>query len=155
MKSINQIFRQMIVNADLLSAGLDWYGESEYPGAKSNPRILSMLKDEGVNWTEDDSKVAWCSIWLNHICRKGRFERSGSYTARSWLEVGEEVKTPMIGDIVVFWRGRPDSWMGHVGIYIREDEDLIWVLGGNQENRVGINAYPKRRLLQYRRIKSI
>ena len=72
--------------------------------------------------------------------------------ARSFLKLGEEVFTPRIGDVVVFWRESISSWKGHVAFFIKETNEYIYVLGGNQGNKVGINAYRKERLLSYRRI---
>jgi hypothetical protein len=59
------------------------------------------------------------------------------------------VQKPQLGDIVVFWREKKDSWKGHVGFYINETNTHINVLGGNQNNMVCIKPYPKSRLLQY------
>jgi uncharacterized protein (TIGR02594 family) len=77
---------------------------------------------------------------------------SGKLNARSWLTVGGETSEPEVGDIVVLWRESPTSWKGHVGFYVRETEHLIFVLGGNQHNQVGINGYGKHRLLGYRKL---
>jgi len=73
--------------------------------------------------------------------------------ARSWLNVGKETDSPEQGDIVVLWRGDRDGWKGHVGFYVRESEKNIYMLGGNQGNRVQIAPYPKSRLLKYIRLK--
>jgi hypothetical protein len=60
----------------------------------------------------------------------------------------------MQGDIVVFWRESIKSWKGHVGFYIREKDGWIYTLGGNQANQVKISAYPKSRVLSYRRLRT-
>ena len=58
--------------------------------------------------------------------------------------------------IAIFWRESPESWKGHVGIYINEDDGNIFLLGGNQgPNRsVMIQRYSMDRLLGYRRLLS-
>jgi uncharacterized protein (TIGR02594 family) len=71
------------------------------------------------------------------------------------LKVGTEVKTPTIGNVVVFWRNKPDSWEGHVALYINEDKDNIFVLGGNQGDQISIAPYHKNRVLGYRLLKKL
>ena len=56
----------------------------------------------------------------------------------------------MLGSIAVLWRGDPLSPQGHVGLFIRRDAGHVWLLGGNQDNCVGIGRYPLGRLLDYR-----
>ena len=79
---------------------------------------------------------------------------SNNAAARSWLNVGRAIHDPEPGDVVVFWRGQMDSWTGHVGIFtgVSLDGTRIYTLGGNQSNAVTISAYPKERLLSFRRL---
>lgn len=142
------------VNHALLVNALKYYGEKEdtRPG-KSNPVVLSWLQSI-LSWVTDD-EVSWCAAFVNGVCRESGVHGSGRADARSFLYVGSEVTNPIPGDIVVFWRGSKDSWKGHVGIFIRETSDQIYVLGGNQSNQVNISAYPKFRLLGYRRLKFV
>ena len=105
----------------------------------------------GYEWVKDD-ETAWCSAFVNWVCKKANLEYSGALNARSWLNIGCEVANPEIGDLVVFWRGDPNGWQGHVAFFIREAKNHIYVLGGNQNNQVKISAYPKSRLLKYRRL---
>ncbi len=57
--------------------------------------------------------------------------------------------------MLVFWRGSPSSWKGHVGFYWAEDETCYHVLGGNQSDRVSITRIRKSRLLAARWPESI
>lgn len=57
-----------------------------------------------------------------------------------------------VGDIVVYWRGSKNGWMGHVGFYAGIVGDNIKTLGGNQANEVNIRNYPKSRLLAVVRV---
>jgi uncharacterized protein (TIGR02594 family) len=140
---------------DLLAKGLQEYGVAERSGHESNsPRILYYAKSVGMNWVKYD-EVAWCSIFINFLAKECGYERTGKPNAKSWLEIGEEVKTPEIGDIVVFWRDNPKSWKGHVALYINEDDKFIYVLGGNQNNQVKISSYSKERLEGYRRLRKL
>jgi hypothetical protein len=61
---------------------------------------------------------------------------------------------PEPGDIVVFWRGSPDSWTGHVGIFFgfSISGERVYCLGGNQGNQVSVSAYSFDQVLGFRRL---
>lgn len=136
-----------------LKIALGEIGVKEYIGKKHNPRILQYFKEIGHSWVKDD-EMAWCSAFANWVAKTSGLEYSGKLNARSWLTKGKAIEKPEKGDVVIFWRGHPKSWMGHVGFYMKEDSKYIYVLGGNQSNQVKVSAYPKRRLLGYRRLTS-
>ena len=141
---MNEILEEMLTN----------YGLSEIDGPLSHPDIMEFFYDIGFSWVRDDS-TAWCSAALNYFAKKHMYERSQKLDARSWLKVGEIVLEPKLGDVVVFWRESASSWKGHVGLYINHNEKYVWVLGGNTNNAIGIAAYPRDRLLGYRRLRHI
>jgi peptidoglycan hydrolase-like protein with peptidoglycan-binding domain len=66
------------------------------------------------------------------------------------------VDDPAPGDIVIFWRERPDSWKGHVGIFFgfSKNRSLVFSLGGNQKNTVSIQGYNASTVLGFRRLTS-
>ena len=135
----------------VLHRALSQYGVTEIPGPANNPNILSYFNYIGHTWVQGE-ETAWCSAFANWVCKKEGKPYSGSLTARSWLDVGEHVFVPKLGDIVVLWRESPTSWKGHVGFYINHDDAMVYVLGGNQDNQVNIKAYPRVRVLEYRRL---
>jgi len=139
---------------DILLAMLAEYGMKEVDGIGSNPEIIAMGKDLGFD-IADDSTTAWCSLAVNYFAKKCGYEYTGKLDARSWLKMPIMVLKPTIGDIVVFWRESPSSWKGHVGIFIAQDLNIIYVLGGNQGNSISIAAYPKDQLLGYRKLKKV
>lgn len=141
---MNEILQEMLSN----------YGLSEVAGGQHNPQILEFFAEIGFDWVKDD-ETAWCSAAINFFAKKHMYERSGKLDARSWLRVGEIVLEPQLGDVVVFWRESYDSWKGHVGLYINHNDKYIWCLGGNQGNSISITAYPRNRLLGYRRLRKI
>lgn len=134
-----------------LELALSQIGVKEIVGKKHNPIILNYAKEIGHKWVITD-ETAWCSIFVNWIAKMSDLPSSNKLNARSWLTVGNEVLEPKLGDVVVFWRENKESWKGHVGFYISETNTHIYVLGGNQKNSVCIMAYPKYRLIQYRRL---
>lgn len=135
----------------LLNIALSQYGIKEIVGKKHNTEVLKYFYDIGHTWVKDD-ETAWCSAFINWCALKSDKPLSGKLNARSWLTVGEGVEVPEIGDVVVLWRESPGSWKGHVGLFIREADEHIYILGGNQNNSVCIRAYPKSQLLEYRRL---
>ena len=132
----------------LLKIALSQYGIKEVPGVENNPEIMKYFKCIGQDWVQGD-ETAWCSAFINWVAKESGFEYSGKLNARSWLNFGKKVKSHEEADIVVFWRGSPTDWRGHIGIPVNEDEDSIWCLGGNQSNMVRISPYSKDRLLAY------
>lgn len=139
---------------ELLKIAFSQYGVREIYGVENNAIILNYFKDIGKDFIKDD-ETAWCSAFINWCALKAGLERSGELTARSWLNIGEKIKNPVLGDVVIFWRESKNSWKGHVGLFINEDERYIWTLGGNQGNMVKITPYDKERVLGYRRLNKI
>lgn len=139
---------------EILLEFLKHYGEKEVVGKEHNPEIVAMFADIGFPDIKDD-ETAWCSASLNYFCKKLGYVRSGKLNARSWLDMPITVLKPSLGDIVVFWRNDPKGWEGHVALYISEDKDNVYVLGGNQNNQINISPYPKNRVLGYRQTKKI
>lgn len=145
-------------SAALLLEALKYFGIREVAGTSSHPDIIQWIRSFFPGET-DDSGTAWCSIFLNAICKAAGLERSGSASARSWLQIGKAVQWEerKAGDIAIFWREDPSSWKGHVSVYVN-DRDLkgsIRCLGGNQNNAVNIATYDKGQLLGLRRLSKV
>lgn len=127
------------------------FGVSQFVGDAANTRVLRYFKEIGHSWVQDD-EVAWCAAFINWCLLKAGYQHNGSLLARSFLSYGSETNTPELGDLVVLWRISRNSPYGHTGFYISETLNEIYVLGGNQDGRVSIKAYPKGLLLGYRKI---
>jgi len=138
----------------LLDVVLKEYGEKEVSGEQDNPSILKYAKQAGFDWVGND-EVPWCSILINWAALQAGYERTNKANARSWLDVGEEIEVPELGDVVIFWRGARSGWQGHVALYINEENNLVRVLGGNQSDEINIAAYSKNQVLGYRRLKKV
>jgi len=139
---------------DLLTKALSQYGTKEIEGSLHNDKIVNYFHEIGHEWVKDD-ETAWCSAFLNWVAKTSGYEYTGKLNARSWLDVGDTIWVPEVGNVVIFWRVSVYDWRGHVGIYIREDENHIYTLGGNQSNEVRISKYPKNRVLGYRKLNKI
>ena len=125
------------------------YGVKGIPGASNNQRILTYFRAAGFKWVKDD-ETAWCAAFVNWCFWKAGLKVPGTLAARSFLTVGKSTLVPKMGDLVVLWRGTKNGELGHVGFFIREEKDGIYILGGNQSNEVNIQFFSKAQLLGYR-----
>jgi uncharacterized protein (TIGR02594 family) len=146
--------------AKLLNFAASKYGLSDIAGDSSNSEVLQFFRETGHPEIIDD-ETSWCSAYLNWCAKNVNLmgcEFSTGLLAKSWLSVGEEVVgEPKTGDIVVFWREKKNSWQGHVSIFINEDPlgHQVFCLGGNQNDKVTLKAYPSEQVLGYRRLNVI
>ena len=125
------------------------YGVKGIAGDKHNPRIVTYFRAPGFSWVKDD-ETAWCAAFVNWCFWKAGLKVPGTLAARSFLTVGKKTLVPKLGDLVVLWRVTKDSPYGHVGFFIKEEKDGIYILGGNQSNAVNIQLFPKSQVLEYR-----
>lgn len=133
----------------VFAIALGEYGEKGISGAAHNARILTYFRAAGFKWVKDD-ETAWCAAFVNWCFWKAGLAVPGTLAARSFLKLGKRTLAPKLGDIVVFWRISKDSPYGHVGFFVRETSDMVYVLGGNQSNAVNVTAFPKSQVLEYR-----
>ena len=61
--------------------------------------------------------------------------------ARNWMNCGQPANPPKVGNIVVFGWGGKGSTAGHVGIFICQDGENTYCLGGNQTDEVNITQF--------------
>jgi len=123
-------------------------GVKELPGEASNPRIVEYLKAVNLGLKDALSdETPWCSAFVNWCLRQVGIEGTNNAWARSWLNWGKRIEEPVRGCITILKRGEIN---GHVGFFIRLSDYNIWLLGGNQNNRVSIAKYPIERILGYR-----
>jgi len=138
----------------LIKIAVNELGQKEISGTAHNPNIVNYAKEAGFEWINDD-ETPWCSIFVNWCAKQAGLKGSGKANARSWLKVGTKVdNAPEPGDVVIFWRGSPDSWKGHVGFFFgyAKDQSRVYTLGGNQGDQVSISAYPSSTVLGFRRL---
>lgn len=135
---------------ETLKIALGELGQKEIIGPIHNERILEYQVMTGLNFGTDE--IAWCSIFANWVALQANLPRSKSAMARSWLKVGKKTDWPQPGDIVVFWRGRKNSALGHVGFFIGYSQSgkSIYCVGGNQEDEVNIRTFPLTKVLEFR-----
>ena len=127
-------------------------GTKEVKGKAHNPEIVGWFGQVGHSWVSDD-ETAWCAAFVGAMLQLGGLPSSRKLNARSYLDWGRvvDLADAQPGDVVIFTRGDPQGWQGHVGFFVRRDGNSIIVLGGNQSNEVNTSPYPVSRLLGVRR----
>ena len=140
----------------------------ESANAHSNPALTAS---QYINYSEnthrselaayigvDPKRTEWCAAFVNAVLTESGIPNNTlhmhPYAARSFLDWGTTVKTPIPGDLIIFPRGNI-SWQGHVGFYLSttiiNNIEYYYILGGNQSNKVSIDLYRSSKLLGIRR----
>lgn len=156
---------------NLVKAALDMYGTLETPGTADNPVIVGWADEVSDvcgtkynNWAADfynDDAIPWCGLFTAVICARtmqNKPERApvDKYlSALAWANWGVAIpfkgklSNIFVGDILVFVR----KGGGHVGICVGVSKDgkTVFVLGGNQKDRVNIMELSVDRLYAVRR----
>ena len=133
---------------------LNEYGVYEIVGAINSPRVMKYSKEIGLTWIKDD-ETAWCALFVNWCLKKAGKPNTGAVNARSFLKYGVSTTAPVLGDIVILWRGSKTGTLGHVGFFIHDTKNYIYILGGNQSDSVNITRFAKTQLLDYRKIPEV
>ena len=136
---------------DLFTTAIGQYDVRETEGIKNNPEVVKYSEDFGGNGTDS---MPWCSAFLNWCALTAGYEYTNKLNARSWATIGQEVSEDdyQLGDVVVLWRNSRSSWQGHCALFVRQTEDSVYLLGGNQSDKVTISKYSKNRVLTVRRL---
>jgi uncharacterized protein (TIGR02594 family) len=93
----------------------------------------------------------WCAIWANAKLEQRGIRGTRSASSQSFRDDPNfvELDRPALGAIAVYWRGSPDSGLGHVGFYMGETATQILTLGGNESDAVRKQFEPKSKLRGY------
>ena len=137
---------------DLLTAALRDYGIAELAGSAASPDIMAMAAALEVGSAYPSDETPWCGLAMAHwVTSAGGTPPGGFLAARSWLSWGQSVDKPSLGDVCVLWRVSPTGWNGHVALFISQRDGHLFLLGGNQGDRVSIARFPAAQLLGVRR----
>lgn len=123
-----------------------WIGKTE---DADRQELSAFIKKAGITINPDNT--AWCAAFVNAVLFSNNIKGTGAINAKSFMDWGKSTTAPQQGDIVVLWRGSPQSWKGHVGFYQGTDTGgNILILGGNQDDKVSVEAFSPTRVLGYR-----
>lgn len=137
--------------ADLawIAAARRYVGTKEVPGSGNNPIIVRWW--QAIRSSIRDDLTPWCAGFVGGVLEEAGIVSSRSAAARSYLKWGTALSKPAYGCVVVFWRGSPSGWSGHVGFVVGKDQrGNLMVLGGNQGDMVSIKPFGAERVLGYR-----
>jgi len=117
-------------------------GMKEAPGAADNPAVVKLYAEAGHPEIKHD-EVAWCAAFVGAMLKRAGQKNSGSLAARSYETFGTRLHNPMFGCIGV--KKRPGGgWLGHVGFVVGFDGARVWMLGGNQGDKVSVASFSAR-----------
>jgi len=132
-----------------LDVAQGYVGQKEVAGSGNNPLILKWWSAIKTAFNQDS--VPWCAAFVGGVLEECGIKSSRSAAARSYATWGRQLTAPALGCVVVFWRGSPSGWSGHVGFVAGKDESgNLMVVGGNQGDKVSVAAFPISRVLAYR-----
>tara|TARA_R110002126_G_scaffold290704_4_gene448309 strand:+ start:13480 stop:14169 length:690 start_codon:yes stop_codon:yes gene_type:complete len=109
--------------------------------------LMRWLASDGAT-LGDPAKNPWCGDAVQTpllLTLPNEPVPTNPYLAANWTKFGQPC-TPQLGAVLVFWRGSPTSWKGHVTFYIGEDATHYICLGGNQSNMIRYSRIAKNRL---------
>ena len=136
------------MNPPWLDIAYSLKGVTEIKGTQHNPAIIRMW--EAIKAPFRDDETAWCAAYVGACLERAGLPSTRSAAARSYLKWGQKITVPRLGCVVVFWRGNPNGWSGHVGFVVGKTADgQLVVLGGNQGDSVSIKTFPRDRVLGY------
>lgn len=109
--------------------------------------LSKFLKSDGKT-LGDPRKLPWCGdlmeTCISLTCPNERLP-GNPYLAANWATFGQYIK-PTRGAIMSFWRGSPDSGLGHVAFYWSESATAFNIWGGNQHDSISLTSIAKSRL---------
>ena len=118
-----------------LKAGANEVGENN-----SGPYVrkyLNRIVDPPANWCA--GFVSWCFAQhpegIPFRYSLGARDVRTQFRDRGWLLEGTP---PEPGDIIVWWRGQPDGWKGHIGLVHHFSNGVVYTIEGNK------GAFPAR-----------
>jgi len=120
----------------------------EMPGEQHNQEILKYWQYIIPAGSTITDEVPWCAAFVGWCLEECGIESTRKANARSYETWGREHQAP--GSICTLWRGSADSWYGHVGFLLFWDRSHVWLLGGNQGDKLSISPFPTDRVLSYR-----
>lgn len=126
---------------------LKLYGTLETSGSADNPTIMEWAHETGIKGYVHDA-VPWCGLTMAVVAKRAGYKfPEGPLWALNWLNFGDEVSQPMLGDVMVKER----HGGGHVTMYVGEDAGAYHCLGGNQSDSVNITRIARASFVGYRR----
>ena len=111
-------------------------GSKEIGGDNRGPfveKYLNGIVAPPASWCA--GFVSWCFSQtpqgIPYRYSVGARDIRDQFKRRGWAFDARD-QTPAPGDIVVWWRGQRDGWMGHIGLVLRVDNGILHTVEGNK-----------------------
>ena len=111
-----------------------------------NARILEYHATTTLKATTDE--IPWCSSFVNWVVIQSGYKGTNNALAKSWLNWGAKVTTPVQGDVVIIKKksngsdnGTGSSTGYHVAFFDSKSATHIRLLGGNQRDSVKYSTF--------------
>ena len=135
-------------------------GAGEVGGNNFGPWVKKYLNELAVEGS------AWCAAFVSHCFSHGGFRFPFEYTVSAkqllnqfrklrWCYDKSSGITPEPGDIVFWWRIKPNSWQGHCGLVHHYANGRLFTIEGNRSSKVEGFSYgfdKMKRLLGFGRV---
>lgn len=96
-------------------------------------KYLNGVLDPPQNWCA--AFVSWCfaqtSQGMPYPYSLGARDIREKFRRRGWAFDARDTR-PEPGDIVVWWRGQPQGWQGHIGFVLRLEHGVLYTVEGNK-----------------------
>jgi uncharacterized protein (TIGR02594 family) len=139
----------------MITEALKEFGVHEGLGELNNQEILAWAKEVGGNVADvyKNDAIPWCGLFMAVIAKRaGKQLPKDPLWALNWGTFGVHVDQPMFGDVCTFVRHTPDGkTAGHVALYLAQNTENYFIIGGNQHDEVCIMGIAKTRLYTARR----
>ena len=113
---------------------------------KHNKRIIEYHSTTTLGAKTDE--IPWCSSFVNWIITQSLYKGTNNALAKSWLNWGVKVTTPIQGDIVIIKKkvkstdkNTGSSTGYHVAFFDSKTTTHIRLLGGNQRDSVKYSTF--------------
>ena len=134
---------------DHVAIALSQVGVVEIPGAKSHPAIESYHAVTAAGAAPDS--VPWCSSFMCWVMEQAGFRHTRSKRAASWRDWGVSCPPTRLGALLFFGAKDPAAGgSGHVGLSLGVTGSDVFLLGGNQRDRVDIGVRKVRDIFESR-----
>lgn len=129
-----------------VAVALSQIGVVEWPGQKESNPIIEAY--HGMTRAgESPDHVPWCSSFLCWVMEMSGIPSTKSKSASSWRTWGNPCDPSQLGAVIFLGKKDPDAGgTGHVGISLGISGKTLFLLGGNQADRVDIGTRPVSRI---------
>jgi uncharacterized protein (TIGR02594 family) len=125
--------------------------------SENNPYSRVHLYFEKCGLQPDTKNIPWCRYFVNWCLLEAGWSVTKDGMARGLLNWGDPVHGEIkVGDIVILWRGaKNDGVTGHVGFFVKSEGQYVYLVGGNQGDKVSEAKFLKSKILDIRRPRSM